>query len=111
YIAQNFGVKEWLVCAGPIWLQDGGLRLSAHNDVLNLFVSFGLLGLMGTLACYFYFYRKLSKVGKLIFAVSFSVLFITNGVVFHQSNILFVLLYIFMGGEFRSKNGNGVPIN
>jgi len=73
--------------------------LSAHNDVLNLFVSFGFLGLAGTLACYFYFYSHLPKAGRLIFAASFSVLFVTNGVVFHQSNVLFALLLIFMRGE------------
>lgn len=99
YIDENFGIKEWLVGAGPVWLQDGGPRLSAHNDALNLFVSFGLLGLTGTLACYFYFYSHLPKAGKLIFAASFSVLFFTNGVVFHQSNVLFAFLLIFMAGE------------
>ncbi|QSR36413.1 hypothetical protein CFI10_15780 [Marinobacterium iners] len=95
YIEENFGIKEWIAGVGPIWLQPGGPSLSAHNDVLNIFISFGLLGLISIISCYWYFYRMLSISGKLIFAISFSVLFITNGVVFHQSNVLFSLLYIF----------------
>lgn len=95
YMADSFGFSEWLLGVGPIWLQPDGPALSAHNDVLNLLVSFGILGLLGTLSCYFYFYTKLSPTGKLIFSIAFAVLSLTNGVVFHQSNILFVLLYFF----------------
>lgn len=95
YIIENFGISEWLFGIGPIWLQPDGPSLSAHNDILNLLVSFGLIGLSSTLFCYFYFFAKLPSIGRRIFLITFSVLFLTNGVVFHQSNILFVLLYIY----------------
>lgn len=111
YIAENFDMKEWLFGVGPIWIQPGGPALSAHNDALNLFVAFGMLGLLSTLLCYLYLYTKLPGTGRVIFLIAFGALFLTNGVVFHQSNILFVLLYIFftdkpeINGEGEAKPG------
>jgi len=103
YIINNFGVAEWLFGVGPIWLQEGGPTLSAHNDILNLLVSFGLTGLVGTLLCYLYFFKNLTSTGRVIFGISFSVLFMTNGVVFHQSNILYILLFIFSYSASKVK--------
>lgn len=108
HIVNNFGFKEWLFGVGPLWLQDGGPTLSAHNDALNLLISFGLLGLLGTLLCYLYFYIKLPDTGKIIFGASFIALFLTNGLVFHQSTILFSLLYFFQKNKihYRIDNSN-----
>lgn len=102
YIADNFGMKELLFGVGPIWLQPGGPSLSAHSDFLNLLVSFGAIGLASTLFCYLYFFSKLPSTGRLIFFVVFAVLFLTNGVVFHQSNVLFSLLFVYLNIPARN---------
>lgn len=101
YMLDSFGLKEWLFGAGPIWLADNGPRLSAHNDILNLIVSVGLVGMTGTLLCYWYFFTSLSGKAKYIFLLSFTVLFLSNGVVFHQSNILYSFLFLFSSGVKR----------
>lgn len=107
YIIENFTVTEFLFGEGPIWLSDQGPELSAHNDFLNLITSFGVVGTSLVLFLYYNFYKSLEGIGRTIFATTFLVLFITNGVVFHQSNVLFVLLYA-CGYKYMKPKLSGV---
>lgn len=97
YISDNFTWVNWLFGAGPIWVSSSGPKLGPHNDVLTMIVSSGLVGLVAIIYCYTLFYRSLNSDAKKVFAISFLVLFMTNGILGHQSNILFVLLYGYLG--------------
>ncbi|MFT4907885.1 MAG: hypothetical protein ACI978_001969 [Oleispira sp.] len=96
-VLADFSFYEWFFGAGPIWLSSTGPELSAHNDILNTIVSYGILGFLLISCCYYYYYRSMRLESKSLFFASFTVLFLTNGVLFHQSNILFVLLYYYWG--------------
>lgn len=102
YMVDNFTLREILFGAGPIWLTDN-VSLAAHNDVLNSMVSYGLVGLVFVVGAYWYFYLHLPAKGRVLFFVSFVVLFMTNGVLFHQSNILFGLLFLYMRDSFKAR--------
>lgn len=101
YILNNFTLVDWLFGRGPIWLSSHEQQLSAHNDVLNIVISFGLLGLFAVASAYYIFFSSLPATIKTPAAMAFVVLFITNGVVFHQSNVLFALLYLFSMPEHK----------
>lgn len=108
FIIANFSVKEWLIGYGPVWLAPGGPALGPHNDVLTFIISFGLIGSLGAALCYIYFFTKLpSGKARYIFGLCFLVLFLTNGVATHQSNILFVLLYIFYLPRWKYDDVDG----
>jgi O-antigen ligase len=67
------------------------MRLSAHNDLINVFVEFGLLGLIAFFLVYKELYLYLEPRYRSVITFYFIFVFFTNGILFHQSNILFVL--------------------
>ena len=93
YISHNFTLTNYLFGAGSVWFSSA-IRLSAHNDFLNLFISYGLFGSFVILYSWFYILGSVenNKI-KIAGIFSFSILLLTNGVVFHQSNIYFCLLF------------------
>lgn len=99
FIMNNFSFADWLFGNGPIWLSGFGPRLSAHNDILNSIVTFGITGLFLLLYAYYQFYKALPIKGKSLFLISFTILFLTNGVLFHQSNVLFILLFFYIKSD------------
>ena len=104
YMITEFSIFEWFFGVGPIWLGENGPILSAHNDILNSLVSFGFSGLILLIIAYGQFYKSLPLNVRGLFLIPFSILFLTNGVLFHQSNILFVLLYY----HYKESLGVGV---
>ncbi|WP_350600886.1 hypothetical protein [Pseudomonas sp. 65/3-MNA-CIBAN-0223] len=95
YLLEKFTVLDWIVGKGPIWLDPKEFNLSAHNDFFNLIVSYGLLGFILICFAYYKFFSSLPKNIRPAAAICFFILFLVNGVVFHQSTILFSLLYIY----------------
>lgn len=95
YLANQTSVIDWAIGKGPIWTDASQFEFSAHNDILNLITAFGIGGLAATVTSYYIFFQSLPKYIRTPAIISFLALFITNGVVFHQSNILFALLYYF----------------
>lgn len=96
YLFDKYSFIDWLIGKGPIWLDPKEFNLSAHNDFLNLLVSYGIVGFSLISYAYYKFFSTLPKRIKPAAAVSFIILFLVNGVVFHQSTILFSLLYIYL---------------
>lgn len=95
HIISNFSAVDWLFGRGPIWLNSHEQNLSAHNDILNLITSIGLVGLLLIATSYYLFFSSIpAKIRAPAIAV-FITLFLTNGIAFHQSNILFALLYLY----------------
>lgn len=103
YLLNNYSPIDWLIGRGPIWLDPKEFHLSAHNDILNILISYGLTGF--TLLGYAYYKFFSSLPSKIIPAASlcFIVLFVINGVIFHQSTILFCLLYIYSTSSNESN--------
>lgn len=95
YISDRFDVVDWVLGKGPVWIVDSEIALSAHNDLLNLFTAFGLLGLGATAYAYYRFFETLSTSIRAAGIAAFLALFLLNGVVFHQSTMLFALLYVY----------------
>lgn len=96
YLLEKYTFSEWLVGKGPIWLDPKEFHLSGHNDFLNLIISYGVLGFSLIAYAYYKFFSTLPKRIKPAAMISFTALFLVNGVVFHQSTILFSLLYIYI---------------
>lgn len=96
YLFDKYTFIDWLIGKGPIWLDPKEFNLSAHNDFLNLIVSYGILGFSLISYAYYKFFSTLPKRIKPAATISFVILFLVNGVVFHQSTILFSLLYIYL---------------
>lgn len=90
YIVNNFSFIDYILGVGNLNLQ-GVMRLSAHNDLINVFVEFGLLGLVAFYLVYKELYMFLEPKFRLAVTFYFIVVFFTNGILFHQSNVLFVL--------------------
>jgi hypothetical protein len=90
YIVNNFSFLDYILGVGNLNIQ-GIMRLSAHNDLVNVFVEYGLLGIF----VFYLFYRELylciDPKYKAALTLYFVVVFFTNGILFHQSNVLFVL--------------------
>ena len=86
---------ELLFGRGPIWLY-GSFSLEAHNDLLNLMICYGLAGTATVMYAWYVILSRLDRQYRMQCVGLFLVLFFTNGVVFHQSNLLFLL---FMAGK------------
>jgi O-antigen ligase len=91
----NFSFIELLFGRGAIWIHDG-FELSAHNDALNLLVCYGVVGAAFVAFIWVTILSRMDPAFRVPHIVFFAVLFLTNGVIFHQSNILFLL---FMAGR------------
>ncbi|KAB0489596.1 O-antigen ligase family protein [Pseudomonas psychrophila] len=96
YLIEKYTFTDWLIGKGPIWLDPKEFNLSAHNDFLNLLVSYGILGFSLISYAYYKFFSTLPKRIRPAASISFIILFLVNGVVFHQSTILFSLLYLYL---------------
>ena len=90
---------ELLFGRGAIWLY-GSFPLAAHNDLLNLMVCYGVAGTTAILYSWYVILSRLHQEYRMSCVALFLVLFFTNGVVFHQSNLLFLL---FMAGKAREQ--------
>jgi O-antigen ligase len=90
YIAENFTVWNYIFGTGSLELQ-GKYRINAHNDVLNIVVNFGFLGFILLVFIYYEIYKRLHPKYRKYVAFYFSFVFIANGIMFHQSNLLFLL--------------------
>lgn len=96
YLLDKYSFIDWIIGKGPIWLDPKEFNLSAHNDLLNLLVSYGILGFTLISYAYYKFFSSLPKRIKPAAVISFVILFLVNGVIFHQSTILFALLYVYL---------------
>jgi len=102
---EKSSVLELLFGRGAIWLYDDSFPLAAHNDLLNLMVSYGLAGTLTVAYAWYVILSRLDPQYRMPCVAMFVVLFFTNGVVFHQSNLLFVL---FMAGKAPQKQPSGI---
>ena len=100
----NSSLLELLFGRGAIWLY-GSFTLAAHNDFLNLMVCYGIAGTTAVLYAWFVILSRLDAEYRMSCAALFLVLFFTNGVVFHQSDLLFLL---FMAGKAEQKQPRGI---
>ena len=96
---QRSSLFELLFGRGPIWLY-GSFSLEAHNDLLNLMICYGLAGTATVMYAWYVILSRLDLQYKMQCVGLFLVLFFTNGVVFHQSNLLFLL---FMAGKAQQQ--------
>lgn len=101
---EDSSLVELLFGRGAIWLY-GPFPLAAHNDLLNLMVCYGVAGTTAILYAWYVILSRLDQEYRMSCVALFLVLFITNGVVFHQSNLLFLL---FMAGKAREQQLSGV---
>lgn len=90
---------ELLFGRGAIWLY-GSFSLEAHNDLLNLMVCYGLAGTATVMYAWYVILSRLDPKYRMQCVGLFLVLFFTNGVVFHQSNLLFLL---FVAGKAQQQ--------
>ena len=95
HLINRFTLFDWMFGKGPVWLNSIEQNLSAHNDVLNIIISFGLLGLISISVAYYIFFSSLPERIRTPATIAFVTLFLTNGVVFHQSSVLFSILYLY----------------
>lgn len=100
---QNSSLFELLFGRGAIWLY-GSFPLEAHNDLLNMMACYGLAGTAAVIFAWYVILSRLHPDYRMPCVGLFLVLFATNGVVFHQSNLLFLL---FMAGEVQQKQLSG----
>ncbi|WP_065752151.1 O-antigen ligase family protein [Bradyrhizobium paxllaeri] len=96
---ENSSLLELLFGRGAVW-QYGSFPFLAHNDLLNLMICYGLVGTTAVLYAWYVILSRLEAEYRMPCVALFLVLFFTNGVVFHQSNLLFVL---FMAGKAQQK--------
>jgi hypothetical protein len=104
HMLENSSLLELLFGRGAIWLY-GSFTLAGHNDLLNLMVCYGLAGTIAVLYAWFVILSRLDAEYRMSCVALFLVLFFTNGVVFHQSNLLFLL---FMAGKAEQKQPRGI---
>lgn len=101
---QRSSLWELLFGRGAIWFY-GSFSLEAHNDLLNLMVCYGLAGTATVMYAWYAILSRLDPKYRMPCVGLFLVLFFTNGVVFHQSNLLFLL---FMAGKARQQELRGI---
>lgn len=101
---ERSSLLELLFGRGAIW-QYGSFPYLAHNDLLNLMICYGLAGTTAVLYAWYVILSRLHPVYRAPCVALFLTLLVTNGVVFHQSNLLFVL---FMAGEARRNEVPGI---
>lgn len=100
---ENSSLFELLFGRGAIWLY-GSFPLEAHNDLLNMMACYGLAGTAAVIFAWYVILSRLDPDYRMPCVGLFLVLFATNGVVFHQSNLLFLL---FMAGKVQQKQLSG----
>jgi hypothetical protein len=98
-LLEKSSLLELLFGRGAIWLY-GSFPLSAHSDILNLMVCCGLAGTIAVLYAWYVILSRLDPEYRMPCVVLFLMLFFANGVVFHQSNLLFVL---FVAGRAQQE--------
>jgi O-antigen ligase len=103
---ERSNLLELLLGRGAVWLY-GEFRLMAHNDLLNLLVAYGIIGTLVMCAFWYVLLSRIASAYRLPATMLFLVLFATNGVVFHQSNILFVLYF---AGSSRKRDFQAPPL-
>ena len=99
YIRYNFSFYNYLFGSGSLFLQQK-LALSGHNDILNTFIEFGIVG---SVIVYWLYYEVSKSIDKTFYwqvVLYFLFVFITNGLLFHQSNLIFLL---YLGREEITK--------
>lgn len=101
---EKSSLLELLFGRGAIWLY-GSFPLAAHNDLLNLMVCYGLAGTAAVIYAWYVILSRLDSEYRMPCVALFLALFFTNGVVFHQSNLLFVL---FMAGKVPQNELGGI---
>jgi hypothetical protein len=101
---EKSSLLELLFGRGAIWLY-GSFPLAAHNDLLNLMVCYGLAGTAAVIYAWYVILSRLDSEYRMPCVALFLALFFTNGVVFHQSNLLFVL---FMAGKVPQNELRGI---
>ena len=106
YLFDKFNFIDWIIGRGPIWLDPKEFHLSAHNDFLNLLVSYGILGFTLISYSYYKFFSSLPSRVRPAATICFITLFLVNGVIFHQSTILFCLLYIYVQHPKSKDSGS-----
>ncbi|WP_210184080.1 hypothetical protein [Bradyrhizobium centrolobii] len=79
--------------------------MAAHNGLPNLMVCYGLAGTMIVNYAWYVILSRLDPEYRMPCVACFLVLFFTNGVVFHQSNLSFLL---FMAGKAPQKQLRGI---
>jgi hypothetical protein len=89
-ILAGSNLLELFLGNGAVWLY-GGFPLMAHNDVLNILVSYGIIGSAIIALAWYIILSRMDPRYRIACIMLFLVLFVTNGVVFHQSNVLFML--------------------
>lgn len=101
YIAEKFTLINYLFGTGSLEMQ-GKYRINAHNDFINIIVNFGIFGFITLGYIYYEIYKRLDSRYRNYIAFYFVFVFLANGIMFHQSNIFF-LLYLRDNNNF----GNG----
>ena len=90
YIIEEYTLVNYLFGTGSLEFQ-GKYPINAHNDFINIIINFGLFGLFGLGLVYYEVYRRLEPKYRNYVALYFIFVFITNGIMFHQSNVFFLL--------------------
>lgn len=90
YIADNFTLWNYIFGTGSLEMQ-GKYPLNAHNDLLNVIVNFGIFGVIVLTFLYSEIYKRLHSDYRNYIAFYFIFVFFTNGIMFHQSNLIFLL--------------------
>jgi hypothetical protein len=90
---------EVLLGRGAVWLY-GPFDLMAHNDLLNLLICYGVVGASVIIYAWWRIVARLDPAYKLPCSVLILTLFLTGGIVFHQSNIIFLL---YMAGRLSPE--------
>jgi hypothetical protein len=82
---------------GAVW-EYGDFEFEGHNDALNLVICYGLFGTALVVVVWTTILSRLESAYRAPCIILFLTLFLTNGVIFHQSN---VLLLLFVAGRSR----------
>lgn len=90
YIADNYTFINYLLGTGSLEVQ-GKYPLNAHNDFINIIINFGIVGAVIIVLLSIEIYKRLHPKYRNYIAFYFMFVFLTNGIMFHQSNILFLL--------------------
>jgi len=99
YIAEKFTLMNYLFGTGSLEMQ-GKYPLNAHNDFINIIANFGVFGLITLGFIYYEIYKRLDPKYRNYIAFYFVFVFLVNGVMFHQSNIFFLL---YLRGNFNNS--------
>ncbi|CAD6366534.1 hypothetical protein SHEWT2_04141 [Shewanella hafniensis] len=114
---QNFSLSEILVGRSfgsqlDIIEQSISQRLWFHNDILSVFYSYGLVGILVLFsllkALYFKFIRVTKSYYVNVYFISIVVFSFVNGIFYHTSYLFLLFLFWMIMNEFKTKNINFV---